>query len=111
MLARLRFRLRRCIAGPFITDLEVSSRLFAVTHDAKLIITAGHWDNSFRVFNTRGKLLSRIVAHTGKNWESFSLLQKAYQVSFTPFTPSKSSLLAEIPVERGRGFGPLTFDL
>ena len=78
MLARLRFRLRRCIAGPFITDLEVSSRLFAVTHDAKLIITAGHWDNSFRVFNTRGKLLSRIVAHTGKNWESFSLLQKAY---------------------------------
>ncbi|XP_068687514.1 neurobeachin-like protein 1 [Montipora foliosa] len=57
-------RLRRCIAGPFIIDLEVSSRLFVVTHDAKMIITAGHWDNSFRVFNTKGKLLYRIVAHT-----------------------------------------------
>ncbi|KAL9958919.1 hypothetical protein ACROYT_G035996 [Oculina patagonica] len=57
-------RLRRCIAGPFNPDLQVTSRLFTITHDAKLIITAGHWDNSFRVFTTRGKQLTRIVAHT-----------------------------------------------
>jgi len=57
-------RLRRCIAGPFSPDLQVSSHLFTITHDAKLLITAGHWDNSFRVFNTKGKQLTRIVAHT-----------------------------------------------
>lgn len=65
-------RLRRRIAGPFTPDLHVSSHLFTVTHDAKLIITAGHWDNSFRVFTSKGRLLSRIVAHTGMNcgWEN-----------------------------------------
>ncbi|KAJ7381607.1 Neurobeachin-like protein 1, partial [Desmophyllum pertusum] len=47
--------LRRCIAGPFSPDLQISSRMFTITHDAKLIITAGHWDNSFRVFTTKGK--------------------------------------------------------
>ena len=56
---------RFCIAGPFIPDLHISSRLFTITHDAKLIITAGHWDNSFRVFTTKGRQVSRIVAHTG----------------------------------------------
>lgn len=56
-------RLRRCIAGPFSPDMQVSSHLFAITHDAKLIITAGHWDNSLRVFATRGRQLTRIVGH------------------------------------------------
>ena len=46
-------RLRRCIAGPFSPDMQVSSHMFAITHDARLIITAGHWDNSLRVFATR----------------------------------------------------------
>ena len=59
-------RLRRCIAGPFSPDMQVSSHMFAITHDARLIITAGHWDNSLRVFATRSKQLTRIVGHTGK---------------------------------------------
>ncbi|RMX38939.1 hypothetical protein pdam_00016423 [Pocillopora damicornis] len=56
--------LRRCIAGPFSPDMQVSSHMFAITHDARLIITAGHWDNSLRVFATRSKQLTRIVGHT-----------------------------------------------
>ena len=59
-------RLRRYLAGPFAPDLVKSPKLFAITHDAKLIITVGHWDNSIRVFSSKGKLLTRILAHTGE---------------------------------------------
>ena len=60
-------RLRRCIAGPFSPDMQVSSHMFAITHDARLIITAGHWDNSLRVFATRSNFcfVISIIKHPG----------------------------------------------
>ena len=58
----------RCLAAPFAPDLEVGPHLFAVTHDAKLVITAGHWDFSVRVFTAKAKLLQRLTYHNGKHW-------------------------------------------
>ncbi|EDO33951.1 predicted protein [Nematostella vectensis] len=57
-------KLRRTVAGPFSPDVTVTSRHFAMTQDARLIITAGHWDNTIRVFSIKGKLQSRITAHS-----------------------------------------------
>ena len=57
----------RCLAAPFAPDLEVGPHLFAVTHDAKLVITAGHWDFSVRVFTAKAKLLQRLTYHNGKD--------------------------------------------
>ena len=56
----------RCLAAPFAPDLEIGPHLFAVTHDAKLVITAGHWDFSIRVFTAKAKLLQRLTYHNGK---------------------------------------------
>ena len=54
---------RRCLSAPFAPDLEIGPHLFAVTHDAKLVITAGHWDFSIRVFTAKAKLLQRLTYH------------------------------------------------
>lgn len=32
--------------GPFAPGLKSTSKLFIVSHDAKLLFSAGHWDNS-----------------------------------------------------------------
>lgn len=56
----------RCMAAPFSPDLEVGPHLFALTLDAKLVITAGHWDFSIRVFNAKAKLLQRLSYHNGE---------------------------------------------
>ena len=59
-------RTRRYVPGPRSQDVEMTSRLFAVTPDAKLMFSAGHWDNSIRVYSlTKHKTVQTIRAHTG----------------------------------------------
>ena len=59
------YRMRKSVCGPFAPGLKVTPSLFASTHDAKLLLTGGHWDNSLRVYNVaKGKLLSHVVRHT-----------------------------------------------
>lgn len=68
------FRTTRKISGPFQPGQEVTSKLFVVTHDAKLLISAGHWDNSMRVFHlSKNKTVSHIIKHTGKLFFLFFL--------------------------------------
>jgi hypothetical protein len=52
------------VAGPFSQDIPVSHGLFILSPNNKLLVTCGHWDNSFRVFSIeRSKLLARIEHH------------------------------------------------
>uniref|UniRef100_A0A8C4WKP7 Neurobeachin-like protein 2 n=1 Tax=Gopherus evgoodei TaxID=1825980 RepID=A0A8C4WKP7_9SAUR len=55
---------QRSISGPFTPGLEITSKLFVVSHDAKLLFSGGHWDNSIRVTSlTKGKLIGQHVRH------------------------------------------------
>ena len=63
----LTFRNQKKLAGPFAPGLTVTPKLFAVTHDAKIIFSGGLWDNSIRVYSAaKGKTIQNIVRHTGK---------------------------------------------
>ena len=43
--------------------------MFAVTHDFKLLISGGHWDNSLRIYSlTKYRTISQIYQHHGKNY-------------------------------------------
>jgi len=54
------------MSGPFAPGLEITSKLFAVSHDAKLLFSGGHWDNSIRVTSlTKGKLVGQHIRHMG----------------------------------------------
>ncbi|KAK2190684.1 hypothetical protein NP493_70g05046 [Ridgeia piscesae] len=58
-------RAKRVLAGPFAPGLEVTPSLFAVSHDAKLVFSGGHWDNSVRVYSVnKQKMVAHIVRHT-----------------------------------------------
>ncbi|XP_028924584.1 neurobeachin-like protein 1 isoform X1 [Ornithorhynchus anatinus] len=55
---------QRSVNGPFAPGLEITSKLFVVSHDAKLLFSAGHWDNSIRVTSlTKGKLIAQHERH------------------------------------------------
>uniref|UniRef100_A0A2K6LW53 Neurobeachin like 1 n=1 Tax=Rhinopithecus bieti TaxID=61621 RepID=A0A2K6LW53_RHIBE len=55
---------QRSMNGPFAPGLEVTSKLFVVSHDAKLLFSAGYWDNSIQVMSlTKGKIISHIIRH------------------------------------------------
>ncbi|ELW62717.1 Neurobeachin-like protein 1 [Tupaia chinensis] len=55
---------QRSMNGPFAPGLEVTSKLFVVSHDAKLLFSAGHWDNSIQVMSlTKGKIISHNIRH------------------------------------------------
>ncbi|KAM7339388.1 hypothetical protein ACRRTK_000003 [Alexandromys fortis] len=55
---------QRTVNGPFAPGLEITSKLFAVSHDAKLLFSAGHWDNSIQVTSlTKGKIVSHNIRH------------------------------------------------
>uniref|UniRef100_A0A8C4KJI5 Neurobeachin-like protein 2 n=1 Tax=Dromaius novaehollandiae TaxID=8790 RepID=A0A8C4KJI5_DRONO len=55
---------QRNIGGPFAPGLEITSKLFAVSHDAKLLFSGGHWDNSIRITSlTKGKLVGQHIRH------------------------------------------------
>ena len=64
----LSLRTRRKLPGAFAPGLEVNSKLFAVSHDAKHVFSGGHWDNSLRAYSiVRAKQVAHIVRHTGKH--------------------------------------------
>ncbi|XP_029425829.1 neurobeachin-like protein 1 isoform X5 [Nannospalax galili] len=55
---------QRTMNGPFAPGLEITSKLFVVSHDAKLLFSAGHWDNSIQVMSlTKGKIVSHNIRH------------------------------------------------
>lgn len=70
-------RTQRSMSGPFAPGLEITSKLFAVSHDAKLLFSGGHWDNSIRVTSlTKGKLMGQHIRHMGQSlcvgkWKGF----------------------------------------
>lgn len=62
------YRAQRTVNGPFAPGLEITSKLFVVSHDAKLLFSAGHWDNSIQAMSlTKGKIVSHNIRHIGKN--------------------------------------------
>lgn len=55
---------QRSMNHPFAPGLEITSKLFIVSHDAKLLFSAGHWDNSIQVMSlTKGKTISYNIRH------------------------------------------------
>lgn len=67
------------MAGPFAQDLVISPHLFVLSPNNKLLVTCGHWDNSFRVFSIeKGKLLARNEHHNG---EMFTLKESSLPLS------------------------------
>ncbi|XP_031760024.1 neurobeachin-like protein 2 isoform X1 [Xenopus tropicalis] len=55
---------QRFLSGPFALGAELSSRTLVVSHDAKLLFSGGHWDNSLRVTSlSKGKVIGHITRH------------------------------------------------
>ncbi|KAL8183651.1 UNVERIFIED_CONTAM: hypothetical protein K2H54_048175 [Gekko kuhli] len=55
---------QRTVSGPFAPGLEITPKLFVVSHDAKLLFSGGHWDNSIRVASlAKGKLMAQHIRH------------------------------------------------
>ncbi|XP_060579246.1 neurobeachin-like protein 1, partial [Ruditapes philippinarum] len=55
---------RKKFNSPFAPGMEVDAKLFVVTHDSKLLISAGHWDNSLQVYHIgKGRRISHICRH------------------------------------------------
>lgn len=61
-------RTQRFVTGPFAPGLEVTSKLFVVSHDGKVLFSGGHWDNSIRVTSlTKGKVIGQHIRHMGES--------------------------------------------
>ena len=59
-------RTRKKYSCPFAAGMKVDSRLFVVSHDAKLLFSGGHWDNSLQVINVgKARKINHIVRHIG----------------------------------------------
>ncbi|ELT90958.1 hypothetical protein CAPTEDRAFT_18825 [Capitella teleta] len=57
-------KLQRTLGTLFAPGVSISPWLFAVTHDAKLVLSGGHWDNSLCVYSVpRSKTIASIVRH------------------------------------------------
>lgn len=84
------YRTQRSMSGPFAPGLEITSKLFAVSHDAKLLFSGGHWDNSIRVTSlTKGKLMGQHIRHMGQSlcvgkWKGFTYVFRCSQSIATP---------------------------
>ena len=71
-------RCKRKLTVPFAPGIKVEPKLFVVSHDAKLLITCGHWDNSLQVYNLgKSKKVNHIVRHIGM-YSIFSLLTSIF---------------------------------
>ncbi|CAF3875004.1 unnamed protein product, partial [Rotaria sp. Silwood1] len=50
---------------PFSSSINITSRLFALSHDGKFIFSGGHWDWSLCIYSlTKSKTISSIIHHT-----------------------------------------------
>ena len=57
-------RTKKNVAGPFAPGMRVTSQLFVVSHDAKLLFSGGHWDNCFRIYSlAKNKPVASISGH------------------------------------------------
>ncbi|XP_021366386.1 neurobeachin-like protein 1 isoform X2 [Mizuhopecten yessoensis] len=57
-------KVKRRVAGPFAPGVKVEAKLFVVSHDAKLLFSGGHWDNSLQVYHLgKGKKINHVVRH------------------------------------------------
>ncbi|XP_057674721.1 neurobeachin-like protein 1 isoform X1 [Corythoichthys intestinalis] len=55
---------QRFLSGPFAPGVEVTTGLFVVSHDGKLLFSGGHWDNSLRVTSlVKGKSVGQHIKH------------------------------------------------
>ncbi|XP_069053303.1 neurobeachin-like protein 1 isoform X1 [Lepisosteus oculatus] len=55
---------QRFINGPLSPGLEITAKLFVMSHDGKLLFSGGHWDSSLRVTSlTKGKLVGQHIRH------------------------------------------------
>ncbi|XP_061165431.1 neurobeachin-like protein 1 isoform X2 [Saccostrea echinata] len=55
---------KRRMPCPFSPSIKVDSKLFMVSHDAKLLFSVGHWDNSLQVYHLgKGKKVNHIIQH------------------------------------------------
>ncbi|KAK3721190.1 hypothetical protein RRG08_044202 [Elysia crispata] len=55
---------KKRLSSQFTPGLRVSSKLFAVSHDARLLFSGGFWDNSLQVYNlAKAKLINHVVRH------------------------------------------------
>ncbi|KAG8432712.1 hypothetical protein GDO86_017090 [Hymenochirus boettgeri] len=55
---------QRLLSGPFAPGLEITSKLFVVSHDGKVLFSGGHWDNSIRITSiTKGKMIGQHIRH------------------------------------------------
>ncbi|XP_068101120.1 neurobeachin-like protein 1 isoform X2 [Hyperolius riggenbachi] len=55
---------QRFVSGPFAPGLEITSKLFVVSHDGKVLFSGGHWDNSIRVTSlAKGKVIGSHIRH------------------------------------------------
>ena len=60
-------RTKRRIGGPFAPGLKMEPKLFTVTHDARLLISGGYWDNSLQVYRLdKAMTVNHIIRHIGK---------------------------------------------
>ncbi|XP_076871278.1 neurobeachin-like protein 1 isoform X2 [Brachyhypopomus gauderio] len=55
---------QRFLTGPFSPEVEVTAKLFVVSHDGKLLFSGGHWDNSLRVTSLlKAKTIGHHIRH------------------------------------------------
>ncbi|XP_067686159.1 neurobeachin-like protein 1 [Haliotis asinina] len=55
---------KKRVGGPFAPGIRVVPKLFAVSHDAKLLFSVGYWDNSLQVYHLgKAKRINHIVRH------------------------------------------------
>ncbi|XP_061652888.1 neurobeachin-like protein 1 isoform X2 [Phyllopteryx taeniolatus] len=55
---------QRFLSGPFAPGVEVTTGLFVISHDGKLLFSGGHWDNSLRVTSlVKGKTVGQHIRH------------------------------------------------
>ncbi|KAH0621661.1 hypothetical protein JD844_023204 [Phrynosoma platyrhinos] len=70
---------QRSVSGPFAPGLEITPKLFVVSHDAKLLFSGGHWDNSIRVTSlTKGKYCD--MPSYGLLWNPFNFWLKGHHL-------------------------------
>ncbi len=50
--------------APFSPSIDITSRLFALSHDGKFIFSGGHWDWSLRIYSLlKSKTINSLIRH------------------------------------------------